>query len=192
MRLIGYRTIMPVLVLVCGFAEAQTDRVPRESERAPNFSITTDQGKRISPSAPGGGLLVLNFWETSCVPCVAELPSLSAFARKFRSKHVVVVAISGDEDLQKYRAFLRDHRIVLDTYRDPARRISKSFGTFMFPETYIIQDGRIIRKVVGDIDWMNEDISSFVKNSWRHKVGGFPKTSCRRKVKYSICMKSKD
>ena len=105
---------------------------------------------------------MLNFWETSCVPCVAELPSLSAFARKFRSKHVVVVAISGDEDSRKYRRFLLDHKIVLDTYRDPARRISKSFGTFMFPETYIISNGRIIRKVIGSIDWMNDDISSFV------------------------------
>ena len=162
MRLIGHRTIVPALVLVCGFAGAQTDRGPKEGDRAPNFSIRTDQGKRIRPTVPGGSLLVLNFWETSCVPCVAELPSLSAFTRKFRSKHVVVVAVSGDEDARKYGRFLRDHRIVLDTYRDPARRISKSFGTLMFPETYIIKDGRIIRQVVGGIDWMNDDISSFV------------------------------
>ena len=162
MRLIGYRTIQLALVLVCGFTGAQPDRVPKEGNKAPDFSITTDQGKRISPSAPDNSLLVLNFWETSCVPCVAELPSLTAFARKFRSKHVVVVAISGDELAQKYRSFLRDHRIVLETFRDPARRISKSFGTFMFPETYIIQNGRIVRKVVGGIDWMNDDISSFV------------------------------
>jgi peroxiredoxin len=163
MRLIRYRTILPALVLVGGFAGAQADHVPKEGDRAPHFSITTDQGRRISPSTPGGSLLVLNLWETSCIPCVAELPSLSAFARKFRSKHVVVVAVSGDDDIQKYRAFLGDRRIDLDTYRDPARRISKSFGTFMFPETYIIQDGRIIRKVVGAVDWMNEDISSFVR-----------------------------
>jgi peroxiredoxin len=161
-RFIGYRTILSLLVLVCGFAGAQTDDVPKEGDRAPDFSITTDQGKRISPSALPGSLLVLNFWETSCVPCVAELPSLSAFARKFRSKHVVVVAVSGDEDPRKYSRFLFDHKIVLDTYRDPARRISKSFGTFMFPETYIIQNGRIVRKVVGGIDWMNDDISSLV------------------------------
>ena len=79
------------------------------------------------------------------------------------SEHVVVVAIGGDEDAQKYRRFLQDHRIALETYRDPDRLISKSFGTFMFPETYIIQDGRIIRKVVGAIDWMSNDITAFVR-----------------------------
>jgi peroxiredoxin len=94
---------------------------------------------------------------------VKEMPSLSDFARKFRSEHVVVVAVSGDEDAQKYHRFLRDHRIVLETYRDPDRHISKKFGTYMFPETYIIQDGRIIRKVVGGIDWMSDDITAFVR-----------------------------
>ena len=159
----GYRTILTMLVLVCGLAPAQADHVPKESDRAPAFSITTDRGTRISPEVFGGSLLVLNFWETSCVPCVKEMPSLSDFARKFRSEHVVVVAVSGDEDAQKYRRFLRDHRIALETYRDPDRYISKSLGTYMFPETYIIQDGRIIRRVAGAIDWMSADITAFVR-----------------------------
>jgi len=163
LRFMRYPTNLLVLVLVCGFAQAQTDHVAKEGERAPDFSITTDRGKRISPGAFGGSLLVLNFWETSCVPCVKELPSLSDFARKFRSEHVVVVAVGGDEDARKYRRFLRDHRVAVETYRDPARRISNSFGTYMFPETYIIQDGRIIRKVVGGIDWVSDDIASFVR-----------------------------
>ena len=160
---------LPALALVCGFAGAQTDGALREGDRAPDFSIRTDRGTRISPGAFGGNLLVLNFWETSCIPCVRELPSLSDFARRFSSERVVVVAVGGDEDAQKYRRFLRDHRVELETYCDPARRISKSFGTYMFPETYIIRDGRIVRRVVGGIDWMSDDITSFVR---RLSAGG--------------------
>src|SRR4030095_12223731 len=120
-RFLGYPIIPSVLVLFCGVAPAQTGRVLKDGDRAPAFSITTDQGKRINPGAFGGSLLVVNFWETSCLPCVKEMPSLGDFARKFRSEHVVVVAISGDEDGQKYRRFLLDHRIALETYRDPHR-----------------------------------------------------------------------
>jgi peroxiredoxin len=162
-RFLGHPTIPLALALVCGYAWAQRDRVPKEGDFAPDASITIDQGKRISPGAFGGSLLVLTFWETSCVPCVKEMPSLSDFARKFRSEHVVVVAVGGYEDVQKYRRFLRDHRIALETYRDRDRLISKSFGTYMFPETYLIQDGRIIRKVVGAIDWMSNDVAEFVR-----------------------------
>ena len=162
-RFMRYPTILTMLVLIRGFAPAQTDRAPQEGDPAPAFSITTDGGKRVGPEVFGGNLLVLNFWETSCVPCVKEMPSLSDFARKFRSERVVVVAVGGDDDAQKYRRFLRDHRIALETYRDPDRRISKSFGAYMFPETYIIRDGRIIRKVVGAINWMSRDITAFVR-----------------------------
>lgn len=163
MRFLGYQKVLLAVVMVCGSARAQTDRVPKEGDLAPSFSITTDQGKRISPGAFGGSLLILNFWETSCVPCVKEMPSLGDFARRFRTEHVVVVAVGGDEDAQKYRRFWHDHRIALETYRDRDRVISKSFGTYMFPETYIIQDGRIIRKVVGALDWMSNDITAFIR-----------------------------
>src|SRR5215469_17436361 len=131
-----YRMIAAALLFGSGMANAQGGAELKEGDRAPDFSIITDGGKHISASAFGGKLLVVNFWETSCVPCVKEMPSLSDFARRFRSEHVVVVAISGDEDAQKYRRFLRDHGIALETYRDPARRISRSFGTHLFPETY--------------------------------------------------------
>jgi len=156
------RLSMAVL-LACAIAKTQSAPALDVGDRAPNFSVKTDKGKLISPSAPGGKLLVLNFWETACAPCVAELPSLTAFARRFRSSQVVVLAISGDEDAGKYRRFLRDRKIALETYRDPTRQIGRSFGTVMFPETYIIQDGRIVRKVVGSIDWMTDDIASFVR-----------------------------
>jgi cytochrome c biogenesis protein CcmG/thiol:disulfide interchange protein DsbE len=160
----GFRTILPALVLVSGFVRVQADQAPKEGDPAPAFSIKTDQGRRISPNAFGGRLLILNFWETSCVPCVKELPSLSDFARKFQSEQVVVVAISGDDDARKYNRFLHDHRVALETHRDPSRQISKTLGTYMFPESYVIQDGRIIGKVVGAIDWMSEDIGAFVRN----------------------------
>ncbi len=162
MTCIRYAAVLTMLVLTSGLAQAQADHAPKEGDGAPAFSITTDQGKHLTPEAFGGNLLVLNFWETACTPCVKEMPTLTDFARKFRSEHVVVVAVSGDEDAGKYRQFLRDHRIALETYRDPDKRISKSFGTFMFPETYLIQDGRIIRKVVGPIDWMGPEITAFV------------------------------
>jgi len=161
-RFFRYSSIPLVGLLVGCLAWAQSDHALKEGDRAPNFSITTDQGKRLTPTAFGGNLLVINFWETACVPCVKELPSLSDFARAFRAQGVVSVAVSGDEDAQKYSRFLTDHHVALETYRDPSRQISKSFGTYQFPETYIIQHGQIVRKIVGAIDWMSDDTSAFI------------------------------
>src|SRR5438046_2889580 len=110
------RIMLPILI--CGLALAQADRVIKEGDRAPDSSIKTDRGNRIRSGTPGGTILVLNFWETSCVPCVKELPSLSDFAHRFRKARVVVVAVSADEDAGKYRRFLSEHKVALETYRD--------------------------------------------------------------------------
>jgi cytochrome c biogenesis protein CcmG/thiol:disulfide interchange protein DsbE len=166
-KLILDSIILLTFLLAC-FAWAQPAHAPKEGDRAPNFSITTDQGKPVTPTAFGGDLLVLNFWETACTPCVKELPSLSDFARAFRAQGVVVVAVGADQDAQKYGRFLSDHGVALETYRDPSRRISESFGTYAFPETFIIQRGRIVRKVVGGTDWMSGDITSFIRTQLSH------------------------
>jgi cytochrome c biogenesis protein CcmG, thiol:disulfide interchange protein DsbE len=161
-------SVLLILLLGCS-AWAQTDHAVKVGDRSPNFSITTDQGKQLTPTEFGGNLLVLNFWETACVPCVKELPSLSHFARAFQAQGVVAVAVSGDEDAQKYSRFLTDHHVALETYRDPSRQISKSFGTYEFPETYIIQHGQIVRKIVGGIDWMSDDTASFIRKQLASK-----------------------
>src|ERR1051325_11151599 len=57
------------------------EKVVVVGDTAASFTITTDSGRRISPSDFGGKLLVLNFWATWCPPCVEEMPSLDQFAR---------------------------------------------------------------------------------------------------------------
>jgi cytochrome c biogenesis protein CcmG, thiol:disulfide interchange protein DsbE len=162
-RWIGRACFVVVLLSFGSLAPAQTNHETKEGDRAPEFSIRADSGKNIAPTAFGGKLLVVNFWETACVPCVQELPSLTSFARKFKSRGVVVVAISGDEDAKKYRRFLTDHHVALNTYRDSSRKIGERFGKYVYPETYVIQDGVVVRKVVGAIDWTGDETGSFVR-----------------------------
>jgi hypothetical protein len=48
--------------------------------------------------------------------------------------------------------------IGFETMRDPEARISSSFGTFKFPETYLITPGgRVVDKIVSDQDWMSPE-----------------------------------
>lgn len=161
--IVSRAAISAVAFFLASSAWPQINHETKEGDLAPSFSIQSDSGKRITPTVFGGKLLLVNFWETACIPCVQELPSLTKFAGKFKSRGVVVVAISGDDDAEKYRHFLTDHHVVLNTYRDPSRKIGESFGTYAYPETYVIQNGVIVRKVVGGIDWSGDETTSFVR-----------------------------
>lgn len=140
------------------------DRSAKEGGTAPEFSLTTDQGRHVTPSSFGGKVLVLNFWATWCPPCVQEIPSLNLFQREFANSGVVVVAVSVDKSEQKYKNFLRHIPLTFNTVRDANADVSAQYGTFQYPETYIIKDGRILRKYAEAKDWTGEDVVQYVKS----------------------------
>ncbi|MGH9584511.1 MAG: TlpA family protein disulfide reductase [Bryobacteraceae bacterium] len=139
------------------------DTSAKEGGRAPAFAIVTDQGQRITPTSFGGKVLVLNFWATWCPPCIQEIPSLSQFQREFAKSGVVVVGISVDTSAQKYKTFLSRIPVSFATARDPSGGIAAQYGTFQYPESYIIENGRVVRKFAGAENWTSDDITQFVR-----------------------------
>ncbi|HEX4227912.1 MAG TPA: TlpA disulfide reductase family protein [Bryobacteraceae bacterium] len=140
------------------------DTSAKEGGPAPAFALRTDQGQEVTAKSFGGKILILNFWATWCAPCVEEIPSLSAFQRKYERSGVVVLAVSVDKNPQKYKAFLNRIHVSFDTARDPAENVSSEYGTFQFPESYIIKDGRVMRKFPEAEDWLSDDIDHYVKS----------------------------
>ena len=160
------RALLLVLTLafigLIGFTLRDTSA--KEGEAAPNFSITTDDGKKVTPEAFGGKVLVLNFWATWCSPCIQEIPSLDAFQKHFNGSGVVVVGVSVDKNPKKYHNFLDRIHVAFRTAQDPDWNISAEYGTYLIPETYVIKDGKIMRKFPGAEDWTSADITQYVQS----------------------------
>lgn len=156
-----------LLVVAVAVVVVQTVRERKVSagDVAPNFSITTDAGRTVTRSDFGGRLLVLNFWATWCPPCIEELPSLNQFAKTMKDRGVVVLAISADENANAYHRFLQRVPVSFETARDPHADISANYGTFLFPETYIIDtQGRVLEKVVSARNWMDPQVLNSVRS----------------------------
>src|SRR5215472_14600812 len=102
------RAAICVLVAALAFTLYATihERVVVAGDTAPDFTITAESGRAISPTNFGGRVLVLNFWASWCDPCVQETPSLSSFAAQYAGRGVVVVGISVDKGDSAYRKFL--------------------------------------------------------------------------------------
>ncbi len=129
---------------------------------APDFTLQ-DPDRKIALNQFRGQVVVLNFWATFCAPCVEEMPSLVEMQRRMKAKGIEVVAVSVDQDGDAYQRFVRDHNINLVTARDPQQTIAGLYGTFKFPETYVIdRNGVMRRKFIGAIDWTEPDITEFL------------------------------
>jgi cytochrome c biogenesis protein CcmG/thiol:disulfide interchange protein DsbE len=156
-----------VLVLSALFLSLLTgcykgSRPPRIGTAAPDFTVQ-DSDHTVTLSQFRGKVVVLNFWATWCPPCVEEMPSLVQMQQKMKAKGVTVLAISVDENAGAYQRFLQDHNINLLTVRDQSQKSNNLYGTFKFPETYIIdRNGVMRRKFIGPVDWNGPEIIDYL------------------------------
>jgi cytochrome c biogenesis protein CcmG, thiol:disulfide interchange protein DsbE len=115
---------------------------------APSFSIKDEKGRVYTERDFGGKILVLNFWATWCPPCVEETPSLVALSEEVKKDGIVVLGVSIDKNEKSYKRFVDRMRMSYPTAHDREARISASYGTFKFPETYVIKDGKVLEKII--------------------------------------------
>ena len=137
-------------------------RPSRIGSPAPDFMVQ-DADRRIALRDFAGKIVVLNFWATWCAPCVEELPTLMQLQQRLQQKGVTVIGVSVDADADVYHRFLKEHNIDFLTVRDPDQKANNLYGTFKFPETYIIdRKGIVRRKFIGAVDWTQPEIVSFL------------------------------
>lgn len=137
-------------------------RPPHIGSAAPEF-IVQDSDRKVDLRDFQGKILVLNFWATWCAPCVEEMPSLVQLQQRLQAKGVTVVGISIDVDGDAYHRFLTNYKIDFLTVRDASHKSSDLYGTFKYPETYIIdRKGIVRRKFIGAVDWSQPEIVDFL------------------------------
>ena len=164
------RTLLPTLIaaliilrLLATLIGCYSGNHPaRIGSNAPDFTLQ-DSDHKVTLSQFRGQVVVLNFWATRCPPCVEEMPSLVQMTTRFKDKGVVVLAVSIDADDAAYHKFLKDYSVSMVTVRDEAQKAARLYGTFGWPETYVIdRNGVIRRKFIGPVDWTSPEVTDYL------------------------------
>ena len=119
----------------------------------PPVGLRTLDGAPAPLSAYAGRIVVLNFWATWCVPCVAELPELDRLAAG--SGFAVLAASADRAGAAVVRPFALAHGITHATLLlDQDSGAVHALGVGGFPTTLIIgPDGRLRGKLEGPATW---------------------------------------
>jgi cytochrome c biogenesis protein CcmG, thiol:disulfide interchange protein DsbE len=151
-----------VVLIIALAACYRGSRPARIGTAAPDFTLK-DSDRTVSLNQLRGQVVVLNFWATWCAPCVEEIPSLVNMSQKLKPKGVTVLGVSVDADGDAYHRFLKDHGVSFMTVRDADQKSNDLYGTFKFPETYIIdRNGVVRRKFIGPVDWNSPEVMDFL------------------------------
>ncbi len=130
-----------------------------EGDVAPDFRLTSLDGRQVNLFDYRGKVVMLHFWATWCPPCVEEIPTIDRLFRGSSGKDFEILAVSVDEGgADAVGAFLSRTRLTLPVLLDPRHDVSSLYGTFKFPETYLIDRQGVVRyKVIGPRDWSSPD-----------------------------------
>ena len=122
---------------------------------APAFSLPDRDGKPVDLSAYRGKVVLLNFWATWCPPCRDEEPSLRQLARAMDPRKFQLLAVSVDEGgWPAIDKFFSGNRPPYAVALDPSARISQTYGTTKYPESYLIDsEGNLRLKFIGPRNW---------------------------------------
>ncbi len=115
---------------------------------APNFSLKSLDGKVVELQETKGKYILINFWFTTCPPCIKEIPDLNRLKRQYRNKNIEFWAITFSEE-QKVRDFLVEHPFAFDVFAD-AKDITKIYEIASYPSTILIDpNGKIVAEQIG-------------------------------------------
>jgi peroxiredoxin/tetratricopeptide (TPR) repeat protein len=134
-------------------ATALTLTGPQVGQPAPDFHLTTLEGKPVSLADYRGKTLVVNEWATWCPPCRQETPDLIAAAKKLgRSGEVAFLGVDSTEAAPIVRAFVASKGLPYPQAIDGAKSFSKTYDVRAFPTTYVIDPSGVLRaRFVGNI-----------------------------------------
>lgn len=122
-----------------------------QGQPAPDFTLSTLDGKKMTLSDFRGKAVLLNFWATWCEPCKVEMPWFVDLQKKYASQGLQVVGIAMDDaspaDIASFAQKLGVNYPVLIGKEEVGAQYG---GIEYLPSTfYIGRNGKILDHVFG-------------------------------------------
>ncbi len=125
-------------------------------EPAPAVAYTLLDGSRVTTEDLRGKVVLVNFWATSCVTCVKEMPQIAATHEKFRDRGFATIAVAMSYDPPAFVSrFAETRQLPFAVAIDNTGEIARGFGDVrLTPTTFLINKrGEIVKRYVGEPDF---------------------------------------
>lgn len=125
-------------------------------DQAPESRFVLLDGQTLNTADLKGKVTLVNFWATTCVTCVKEMPSIVATYNKYHGQGLETVAVAMAYDPPQWVAnFAQTRQLPFKVALDNTGEVAKAWGDVkLTPTTYVVdKQGRIVKRYVGEPDF---------------------------------------
>lgn len=124
-------------------------------DAAPESTFVLIDGAKTTTTELKGKVTLVNFWATTCVSCVKEMPMLVDTHHKFKGRGYETVAVAMSYDPPNWVLnFAQSRQLPFKVALDNTGEIAKAWGDVkLTPTTYLVdKQGNIVKRFVGEPD----------------------------------------
>ena len=126
------------------------------AQAAPESTFVLLDGSKQTTADMKGKVTLVNFWATSCVTCVAEMPQLVSTYQKYKAQGYDTVAVAMRYDPPSYVvSYTETRQLPFKVAIDNTGANAKAWGDVQLtPTTFLVNKrGQIVKQFVGQPDF---------------------------------------
>ncbi len=119
---------------------------PEIGNIAPDFTLTTADGKQLTLSQFRGKAVMVNFFDTTCPACEEEMPYIQGVFDTWSRDKLEIIAVTG-ERAQLVQSFLDTRGLTFTTLIDTNLVVKNNYSVPSFPTTFFINSDGVIKLI---------------------------------------------
>lgn len=144
--IVAFAVILALLgLLAWGLRKVQAG--PVESGMAPDFTLTSFDGRTLTLSELRGQVVIINFWASWCPPCREEAAYLEQTWRKYKDKGVIFIGVDWVDTEKEALAYMDEFDLTYFNGPDIGTRIAQAYNIQGVPETFHVAKNGELRGV---------------------------------------------
>ncbi len=136
--------IVLALLSLLALGLKQVNKGPVDSGMAPDFTLTSFDGRTVKLSELRGQVVIINFWASWCPPCREEAAYLEETWRKYEDQGVIFIGVDWVDTKKEALAYMKEFDLTYFNGPDIGTVIADAYNIKGVPETfYVAKNGEL-------------------------------------------------
>ena len=133
-----------------------------QGNRAPDFTLYDMDGRQVCLWDLRGQQVIVNFWQLSCPPCLAEKEVFQAFVDEHGDENVRILSVNLRDSQQQVEAYMEENNYTFSVLYDTRDNFAAvEYGVRATPTSvFIDENGLVKHRVEGmmNLDFIKERV----------------------------------